>query len=273
MMKKKKILSSGEFARLCKTTKATLFHYDQAKLLSPKYVSENGYRYYGVEQYLDFDMIAMLKETGGSLKEIKACLDNPDGGDFLSLLKSRLLVVKKERKKLALREQMIRDMIECTRESLNFPYDNFMLQKQSEERLETCPTDSVAPGTMEGFIASLIECADFYEEQEKVPRYPYGVILNREALKEGRYMERCYFGRATRTTPQAQLHIKAAGTYAVLAHKGSWQTHQDVFEELLRQVQGAGLKVTGNAYVYDMMSYFLEGAGAIYASKYCIEVR
>ena len=56
-METKKLLKVGEFARLCHTTKETLLHYDRKGLLQPRYISENGYRFYSMEQFFDFDMI------------------------------------------------------------------------------------------------------------------------------------------------------------------------------------------------------------------------
>lgn len=271
-MKNKKILTTGEFARLCKTTKATLFHYDQENLLKPRHVSENGYRYYGVEQFFDFDMIAMLKETGSSLKEIKAYLHKADDDDFLALLEAKLLVVRKERKRLAQREMMIRDAAACTRESLNFAYDTFMLQKQEEERLEVYPTGSVLSESMADFVARFIEYTDFYDKQERIPRFPFGIIVTQADVRKGRYFESYFFGRATRSTPSVQLHVKAAGKYAVLAHKGTEQSHMQAFETLMRHIEATGLNVAGNAYAYDMMSYILQGAGSIYTCKYCVRV-
>ena len=38
--------TTGQFAKLCSTTKETLFHYDSLGLLKPARVGENGYRYY-----------------------------------------------------------------------------------------------------------------------------------------------------------------------------------------------------------------------------------
>lgn len=265
-------MATGEFAKLCKTTKATLFHYDQQDLLKPKYVSDNGYRHYGVEQFFDFDMITMLKETGSSLKEIKTYCHNTDGGDFLSLLEDKLLAVKKERKKLAQRERMIRDMTECTREALNFPYDTFMVQKHEEECLEACPTDSSSSESIEDFVARFVEYVNFYEAQDRFPRYPYGVILDRNGVLEGGYLERYFFGRATRATSPEQLHIKPAGMYAVFAHKGTEQTHLHAFGALLQQIKTEGLSIVGDVYVYDMMSYLLQDAKATYACKYCAQV-
>ena len=271
-MKKKKTLSSGEFAKLCKTTKETLFHYDREGLLKPKYISGNGYRRYGMEQFLDFDLISMLKDTGSTLKEIKACRDNMDTGEFLALLETKRLAARKELSRLAQRVVMLRDMAACTREALNSDYDLFTLQYQAEERLETFRHSGGSPQTITEFIESMVEYIDFYEQQNRTPRYPVGAVLGRSSLLQGQYEEECYFSRATRATPRAQLHVKPAGRYAVVAHQGSFQTFLQTFREMLEQIEAAGLRLSGEAYIYDLMSYILLGTAGNYVAKYCIRV-
>lgn len=64
--------TTGQFAKLCSTTKETLFHYDSLGLLKPARVGENGYRYYSASQFFDFDLIAVLQSAGCSLQEIHA---------------------------------------------------------------------------------------------------------------------------------------------------------------------------------------------------------
>lgn len=272
-MKKKKLLSTGEFAKLCKTTKETLFHYERENLLKPKYVSENGYRYYGVEQYFDFDLIAMFKETGSTLKEIQACFRDTDGKNFLSLLEEKRLAVKEERERLAQRELMLQDIVNCTLETLNFDYDTLVVQRQEEERLEVVPTAASLEDSIHEFVERLAEYANFYDKQGKFPRYPFGLILEQESVMQGQYCEKYFFSRATRSTPRSQLHIKPEGRYAVLLHKGTINTHLRICYELLQKIEGTGLTVAGNAYVYDMMSYMSQGSKEKYAAKYCIAVR
>ena len=271
-MKKKNILTTGEFARLCKTTKATLFHYDQENLLKPKHVSENGYRRYGVEQFFDFDMITMLKETGSSLKEVGAFMRDTDGEAFLSLLEDKLRIVKKERVRLALREKMLNDMTAGTREALDFEYDTFVIRQQAEERLEAVATAATLEDSTADFIERFAEYAAFYDKQDRIPRSPFGVILGRDDVVKGQYLERYYFSRATRVTPHSLLHVKPEGRYAVLAHRGTVETHLQTFGEMLERIKEAGLTVAGNCYCYDMMSYVLLGVGNRYAAKYCIQV-
>ena len=68
------LLRSGTFAKLCRTTKDTLYFYEEAGLLQPRQVSANGYRGYSAAQYFEFDLITVLQDAGLSLKEIKQSL-------------------------------------------------------------------------------------------------------------------------------------------------------------------------------------------------------
>lgn len=271
-MKKKSFLTTGEFAKLCNTTKETLFHYDREGLLKPKRVSENGYRHYGMEQFFDFDMISMLKDAGSPLKEVRESIHNADGRDFLSMFEDKLRLVRKERARLAQREMMLRDMVAGTREALNFQYDTFMVQEQQEERFETFATEGALEDSLADFVERFAEYLAFYEKQGRILRAPFGVILEQADVVRGYYQERYYFSRVTRSTPHSLLHIKPRGQYAVIAHRGTIETHKKIFDCFLQQIQSTGLTVAGNCYCYDMMSYILLGSNGSYAGKYCILV-
>lgn len=271
-MKKKIFLTTGEFAKLCNTTKETLFHYDRENLLKPKRVSENGYRYYGAEQFFDFDMISMLKDTGSSLKEVRESMHNTDSGNFLSLFEEKLRLVKKERARLAQRERMLRDLVAGTREALHFQYDSFMVREHEEERFETFATKSVMENSMMDFVERFAEYSAYYDKQGKIPRAPFGVIMEQEDEGSGQYQERYYFSRATHSTPRSLLHVKPKGQYAVIAHSGTVETHQKAFDGFLQQIQAAQLSAIGSCYCYDMMSYVLLGSSGSYAAKYCFLV-
>lgn len=71
---KKQTYMTGEFARLCKVNKKTLFHYDKIGLFKPSIVENNGYRYYTFEQIDVFSRIRALQSIGMSLVEIQKLL-------------------------------------------------------------------------------------------------------------------------------------------------------------------------------------------------------
>lgn len=272
MMSIKRMLSTGEFAKFCKTSKQTLFHYDRENLLKPKYVSENGYRHYGLEQFFDFDLISMLKETGSSLKEIRIYLRKMRGEEFLALLETKRLVVKHEREKLAEREEMLRHMADSIREALKIEYDKFMIQKHREERFEAFPMDSSPVEAMPEFVESFTEYINFYQTQARIPHFPFGFIINKDEALHERLISQYFFSRATRSTPRSMLYIKPEGKYAVIAHRGDAQSHLQKFRELLRLISTQGMTIAGDSYVYDMMSD-ISHENEIYISKYCIPVK
>ena len=64
-------MTTGEFARMMRVSKDTLFHYDKIGLLKPEIVKTNGYRYYSVYQADLLEAIFMLRDLGMPLKEIQ----------------------------------------------------------------------------------------------------------------------------------------------------------------------------------------------------------
>ena len=60
-----------EFAKIASTSRKTLQYYDEIGLFSPAYVAENGYRYYSLFQLDQLALIAVLRDLGLPLREIK----------------------------------------------------------------------------------------------------------------------------------------------------------------------------------------------------------
>ncbi|MDE7249121.1 MAG: MerR family transcriptional regulator [Lachnospiraceae bacterium] len=60
-----------EFAKIASTNRKTLQYYDEIGLFSPAYVAENGYRYYSLLQLDQLALIAVLRDLGLPLREIK----------------------------------------------------------------------------------------------------------------------------------------------------------------------------------------------------------
>lgn len=72
------MLAIQKFATLAGTTRRTLIFYDEKNLFKPKYVAENGYRYYDYDQLYDLTFILELRHLGLSIAEIKALTQNAD---------------------------------------------------------------------------------------------------------------------------------------------------------------------------------------------------
>lgn len=82
-MEKKHRYSTGDFAKKANVTIRTIHHYHDKGLISPSFVGENGYRYYGDDDFARLQKILILKNLGFSLEEIKSISINEKDADFL----------------------------------------------------------------------------------------------------------------------------------------------------------------------------------------------
>jgi DNA-binding transcriptional MerR regulator/predicted transcriptional regulator YdeE len=74
-----RLLSIGEFSKICEVSTKTLRYYDEIGLLNPDEINpENGYRYYSIRQLKKMLFINRLKSYDFPLEEIKAILEWED---------------------------------------------------------------------------------------------------------------------------------------------------------------------------------------------------
>lgn len=81
------LLTTGQFAKLSRTTKRTITWYSDQGILQPFKISGAGYRYYKQQQILDFQVILLLRKLRFSIKEIKDYLAKNDSLKDLFKLK------------------------------------------------------------------------------------------------------------------------------------------------------------------------------------------
>lgn len=97
----KELYSIGEVAEIMGISIQTLRHYNNIKLLEPKYINpETGYRYYSVDQFHFIDRIKYLKTFGLSLEEIKDIISNNNIPKLLDSLDKRKKILEDEISKL-----------------------------------------------------------------------------------------------------------------------------------------------------------------------------
>lgn len=126
-------LTTGEFAKICKVKKQTLFHYDQIGILSPEIIGDNGYRYYSYLQLDTFNAISMLKELDMPLADIKKYLDSRNPKDFLALLEKQDKIVDEKIDELQWLKKFISGRILTTREGIAAQHGKIFLESRSEE--------------------------------------------------------------------------------------------------------------------------------------------
>ena len=68
--------TAGELASAFGISKQSLLYYDKIHLLSPDFISENGYRHYSMDQYLDLEIIVNLRSLDIPINDIQEYLKN-----------------------------------------------------------------------------------------------------------------------------------------------------------------------------------------------------
>ncbi|MGM9568571.1 MAG: MerR family transcriptional regulator [Phascolarctobacterium sp.] len=81
--------TAGELASLFGISKQTLLYYDKINLLCPDFISENGYRHYSIDQYLDLEIIVNLRSMNIPISDIKEYLQHRGKAEFIEQLEKK----------------------------------------------------------------------------------------------------------------------------------------------------------------------------------------
>ena len=247
--------TSGQFAKLCHTTKETLFHYDELGLLRPQHVGENGYRYYDSKQFLQFEMICFLKETGMPLREIGAFLRQKGQEDTIAVLKEKASALRRERERLVQQENFVQALLNIASESETIPFDQLVLRTLGKTSWELSDTFGELD-TTEGISLASARFLEGYRAEARYPGLPTGFFFAREdfcacALGRGKI-----FAPVTSATLPSRQYTSPAGLFAILAHQGTWPKQVEALRSIPDLLRREGLTITGPVLVFDMGSYW-----------------
>jgi len=257
-VKNQKYLTTGEFARLCGTTKDTLFHYDRTGILKPQFISANGYRRYRAEQFFEYDLISVLKGAGSSLEEISNFLKNYDVEHFLPILDEKIEVLKEQQRGLARRIKNLEHISRVTRAGLTDDYDHLKIESRGEEKLLAQPLE-LAEGQEISWDETALYLSRHLNHCKELGLdniFPVGSIIPRANLLKGIFTESHFFSTIDFNDLKIEdTLIKPAGDYACFMHKGSYDHLTTVWPDYLGMIEKGGLEICGEAYVYDLLSY------------------
>jgi len=261
--------STGEFARLCGTTKQTLFHYDQMGLLKPALIGDNGYRFYSPQQFFVFDMITLMKQGGSSLKEIKGYLASYEPGAFLEILKNKRERLEQEAaqiERLLSRLKRTAADTEYAMAALDRPPEVLEL---TEDFLLACPATDNEHSALDHPASSEAErralgdlvrrVSDHFANCERhadISRTPLGTIIAHEDLIKGNNRVAWFFSRAGKRIDSPGLLIRPAGNFMVKVFRGGAVQRGLVLAELREWIADRGLTVVGDAYIYELVGHW-----------------
>jgi len=259
-MKQKSNLTTAEFAKLCGTTKDTLFLYDRKGILKPSEIGENGYRYYSPYQVFDFDVIHMLKRTGSSLREIQDCRAGQDPAFFQELFEQKIADCDEQLRELIRSRQLAERLLAILEYATSRPIGVPELLTLPEQTLLTTPfgpDDNWDNGPPQSFLEHLAVC----EAEPAVHKEPVGTIYPADGFADGKFPdELCFFASAPRWLESDRIHIKPAGQYVSVLFQG-WKGFRDAYNSVMAFVEERGLTLGEYAYEFDLVDFLAPEPG------------
>ena len=224
--------TTGEFAALCGVTRHTLFHYDAIGIFSPAIRGENGYRYYAPVQIEVFQVIALLKELGMPLSQIKAYLDRRSPGELLALLEGEEAVLTEKLARLRRQRALIRRKAELTRQAMAVRPGQVTVEQQPQRWY----VSTAAPGITDAdkYAHILARHLDYCQTHRVESPYALGAILPVEAARQGDWggYTHCYT-QVDKPLRGVRLMTAPAGPYLTYCHAGSFDTVREGYRCLL----------------------------------------
>lgn len=133
--------SIGEFTKLCRTTRATLYHYERLGLLSPIVNEQNGYRFYKRCDYYTFMYVAHLIRIGFSLREIRQIVADKRIDAYLDALKISESRLNEQQEQLRLRNERTKRGYSALNQALGHPLNLPQITYREEEYFLRMPFD------------------------------------------------------------------------------------------------------------------------------------
>ena len=244
-------IKTAEFARLCKTTKNTLIHYDQMGVLKPATLGSNGYRYYALNDQYRFFAIRALADAGFSLSEVNEVLAEYNPKAFAESIAAHKKDLREYIARLEAASRLLDEMERQLNEDEELELGVFRLEEYGVRRIMPLktkveslwlsgPEAEEAESQAVQVLASISPEATLarfglkaYGSAEESVRYDGGFYL----LPEG-----------VEVPPDVEVEDMPAGTYAQIAGQGSAEDAARVHKNLLACMENQGLAPVGPRY-------------------------
>ncbi len=251
-----KLYTAGEFAKLCGTTKSTLFVYDKKGLLKPAITGENGYRYYKAEQHVAFFAIKSLQFAGTSLSEISKILNINDKEKLYSTLEKNRSVLAKQQLELMQMQKHI-DKLISSADAIYYADGKVHTKYYSTEYILVTPTGykNTEGETYYYSLEALNKHWEYIESRgysENDIENTFDIITKSDFEKRN-YVASFHCTQVPYETNDKAVIEKPAGMYAVMVFNDSWENIKQNCDIFKAELEKNGLQVTGDFYIRDIL--------------------
>lgn len=225
-------LPIGKFAKLCNTTKHTLFHYDKIGVFSPEIKSENGYRFYSVFQVEPFFVISTLQELGLPLKEIKEYLDVKNPERLIALLNTQQKEIDNKINRLTAIKKSISQKVHLTQSLLHVNTKDISISQEKEEVLMlTAALPWENDHSLAISFSNHIKCCT--ENDIAIP-YSIGQMIDIQNIHKENYNSYSFFyTNITSSLSKPESYLKKAGKYLTTYHTNGYSSIDVTYKKML----------------------------------------
>ena len=281
-------MKSGEFAKICGTTKNTLLHYDQIGLLTPSSVRPTGYRDYSVSDAIRFFAIRAFVDAGFSLTVIKGLMADKSVEDLRAIANETREAISARKQELErsaeVLDELVRQMGSLAereqRAGRSVCYEKAMPEQTlfvASKNLNMRPGDSFDAlcGDLEKAMVGL---SSFGAEGLLAP---YG--FTSRMCADGPIYDKAYFLLPTNErqprlakTPHVDgdlaIDVRPGGRYLCYDYDGIWPHIASAYKTLLQGAEDRSLALEGPFYETSAFRFFDEDEEAVYRCTIAVRI-
>ena len=239
------LFTASDFAKMTRTTRTTLYHYDAIGLLSPVLRDQNSkHRYYAIGQLADINMIRTLQAFGMSLSEIKKLKDMRSPECVEGIFTQWLDTIDQKINEWVRSQKLLFALRKAVQSVINVNEDAITIQFQQGEAIILGDLNDYSNGRND--YSALVS---FYDAiSEKFPdldlNYPVWATFSEERIKRGdwKWPDRYYF-----YNPEGR-DKRPAAFYAIGYTRGGYGQSDALYKRMIDFIAKSGFEICGDTY-------------------------
>lgn len=265
------MFTTGDFAALCRTTRDTLYHYDEIGLLRPERVEANGYRLYSLTQFKEYQLIELLRMIDMPLAEIRTLIRSRTSDTVREQLQQKRWEIDRRIEELRWEQRTIDYYVESSRYAEVAAYDEPRLERRPHAYIAVSDLPERQNWTARTFMRAIRNHFELCNRHSQIDHVPIGWINPQECALRGDYLERYCFSHMSEPLEESFCWEQPEGLYAVLVHKGDDLDGQA--ERILAFLAEKRMEVCGDVYVTEMVNFFNVRGRESYVREIAVPVR
>lgn len=239
-------LTTGQFARLMGTSKDTLFHYDRLGIFSPILKTDNGYRFYSVNQMDVFKVISLLRDLGMSLKEIKDYLDKRSPDELITLLDKKETLLDEKIKQLQKMKNTIAIKKEMTKVATQINPSQIIVEEFKEDLLVITKADAYISD--KSIYDSMIKHEKYLASFNIHSTHTIGWMRDSKKVFANETFNYDFLYTRVNQRSSYSNFKREAGFYLSAYHSTGYSTINDSYDRIIRYVTDKEIAVQGYFY-------------------------